>query len=167
MLPARDELAALLEAHVGASLLPGGVGRQLELGFKSEYFNQRLSFNAAAFKIRQSNVTVPNPDRQTDPSAPEQLISDLSDYGWELELTGGLTPRLSIVASYSNLQLRDSLDRRVRAVADHNGAVLLNYRFLDGPPARLSAFAGVTYAGSRAGDATSVNFTPLGVASRR
>lgn len=142
-------------------------GRQLELGFKSEYFDQRLSFNAAAFKIRQTNVTVPNPDRQTDPSAPEQLISDLSDYGWELELTGGLTPRLSVVAAYSNVRLRDSLERRVRAVADHNGALLLNYRFIDGPPTRLSGFVGVTYSGSRAGDATSVNFTPLGVATKQ
>ncbi len=142
-------------------------GQQVEVGAKSEFFDQRLSFNAAWFHIRQTNVTVPNPDRQTDPTAPEQLISDLSDQGYEFELTGGLTSRLSLVAAYSGVQLRDSLGRRVRAVADHNAAALLNYRVLDGPPTRLSVFLGVTYAGSRAGDATSVNFTPLGVATKQ
>jgi len=51
-------------------------------------------------------------------------------------------------------------------VADRNTAVLLNYRFSEGPLASLSLSLGVTRAGRRPGDTTPVNFTPLGVPTR-
>jgi len=141
-------------------------GKQDEIGLKSEFFRQRLALNLAAFRIRQTNVSVPNPDHQTDPLAPEQLISDLSDRGFEAELTGGLTPNLSVIAAFTALHLRDTLGRPVRAVADHNSALLLNYRVPLPGANRLSVFFGVNRAGARPGDATSVNFTPLGVATK-
>ena len=142
-------------------------GRQDEFGLKREFFQQRLSFTAAWFKIRQTNVIVPNPEHQTDPSAPEQLISDLGDRGCEFELTGGLTPNLAIIASYTQLRLRDSLDRPVRAVAARNAALLLNYRVREGAWKGLSFSMGGSHAGARAGDATADNFTPLGVATKQ
>lgn len=142
-------------------------GKQDELGLKTEFFQQRLAFNVAWFRIRQTNVVVPNPDRQTDPAAPEQLISDLGDHGLELELTGGLTPNLSVVAAYTELRLRDSLGRPVRAVADRNAGLLLNYRRSLADARRLSVSLGLSYAGARPGDATGVNFTPLGVATKQ
>jgi iron complex outermembrane receptor protein len=58
--------------------------------------------------------------------------------------------------------MRDNLGRKVRAVADNNAALLLNYRFLEGDLKNLSLNLGVTYTGRRAGD-TPINFTPLGV----
>ena len=142
-------------------------GKQDEIGLKAEFFRQRLALNLAAFRIRQTNVSVPNPDHQTDPLAPEQLISDLSDRGFEAELTGGLAPNLSIIAAFTALHLRDSLGRPVRAVADRNAAVLLSYRVPLAGANRLPFFLGVSHAGARPGDATSVNFTPLGVATRQ
>lgn len=141
-------------------------GQQHEVGFKSEFFHQRLSFSSAVFRITQTNVSVPNPEHQSDRDTPEQLISDLGDHGVEFELAGGLTPNLSILAAYTHLKLRDSLGRTVRAVADRNAGILLNYRFHEGPLARLSLSAGVSYAGKRAGDSPAVNFTPLGVVTR-
>ncbi len=142
-------------------------GEQDEAGLKTEFFQQRLALNLAWFRIKQNNVSVPNPDHQTDPAAPEQLISDLRDHGFEMELTGGLTPTLSIVAAYTALHLRDSLGRPVRAVADSNAALLLNYRRRLEGARRFSISLGVNHAGARPGDATSVNFTPLGVATRQ
>ncbi|HWL15338.1 MAG TPA: TonB-dependent receptor [Opitutus sp.] len=136
-------------------------GVQDEIGFKSEFFAQRLSFAGAWFTIAQTNVPTPNPARQTDPSAPESLVSDLKNHGVELELVGGLTPRLSVIATFSQLRMRDNLGRRVRAVADRNSALLLNYRLRDG----LAFHAGVNYSGARAGD-TPINFTPLNVVGR-
>ena len=59
---------------------------------------------------------------------PEQLVSDFGNEGFEVEVMGGLTPSLSAIIAYSHLKMRDSLGRRVRAVADDNVAVLLNYR---------------------------------------
>jgi iron complex outermembrane receptor protein len=137
-------------------------GVQDEIGFKSEFFRQRLSFNVAYFEIAQTNVNVPNPDRQTDPTAPEQLVSNLENHGLEFELVGGLTPNLSVLASYARLKMRDRLGRPVRAVAGQSASLLLNYRFRFGRLEGLSLHAGVSYSGRRAGD-TPINFTPLNV----
>lgn len=140
-------------------------GVQDEIGFKTEFFNQRLAFNGAWFEIAQTNVTIPNPDHQTDPSAPEQLISDFGNHGFEFELIGRVTENLSALATYSDLKMRDSLGRYVRGVADNNAAVLLNYRFTDGTAKGLTLNFGVNYSGKRAGD-TPPNFTPLGLIGR-
>jgi iron complex outermembrane receptor protein len=137
-------------------------GVQDEFGFKTEFLNQRLSINGAYFEIEQTNVTVPNPDRQTNPTAPEQLVSDFGNHGYELEVMGSLTSNLSAIATFSQLKMRDSLGRHVRGVADRNAALLLNYRFTTGEAKGLSLNAGITYSGRRAGDAP-INFTPLGV----
>lgn len=140
-------------------------GVQHEYGFKSEWFNQRLSFNGAYFKIEQTNVTVPNPARQTDPTAPQTLVSDFGNHGVELELQGGITPELSAIATYSQLKMRDALGRKVRGVADNNAALLLSYRVKDGDAKGLTLNFGVTYSGKRPGD-TPINFTPLNVVAK-
>jgi iron complex outermembrane receptor protein len=140
-------------------------GVQDEFGFKTEFFDRRLSFNGAYFKIDQTNVTVPNPEHQTDPSAPEQLVSNFGNHGIEFELIGSVTRDLSVIATYSHLKMRDSLGRHVRAVADDNAAVLVNYRFSDGTLKSLSLNAGLTYTGRRAGD-TPINYTPLNVVGK-
>jgi iron complex outermembrane recepter protein len=141
-------------------------GVQDEAGVKSEFFDHRLSLDAAWFKISQTNVTVPNPAYQTDPTQPQQLISDLSNHGLEFELMGAITPRLSAIATYSYLNMRDALGRHVRGVADNIGAVLLNYRFDDGDLKGLAVNFGVTYSGRRAGDVPSTNYTPLRVVTK-
>jgi iron complex outermembrane recepter protein len=141
-------------------------GEQDEVGFKTEFFNRRLAINGAYFEITQTNVTIPNPARQTDPTAPEQLVSDFGNKGWELELMGSITPELSAVLTYSNLDMKDSLGRRVRAVADDTASLLLNYRFGgDSAFSNLALNLGVNYVGRRAGDVP-INYTPLGVVGK-
>ncbi len=138
-------------------------GVQSEYGVKTEFFNKRLSINGAYFEIAQTNVTVPNPAYQNDPTQPQTLVSDLTNKGCELELMGSVTSSLSAVATYSHLNMRDKLGRMVRGVADDNAALLLNYRFKDSEIKGLSLNAGVNYSGKRAGDVPAANFTPLGV----
>lgn len=137
-------------------------GVQDEVGFKTEFFQQRLSVNGAYFQIAQTNVTVPNPDRQTDPTAPEQLISNLGNHGVEFELVGGITSSLSAIATFSQLKMRDTLGRHVRAVADRNASLLLSYRFRTGTMDGLALSFGVSYSSRRAGD-TPIDYTPLNV----
>lgn len=141
-------------------------GVQDEVGFKTEFLNKRLSLNGSYFEISQTNVTVPNPARQTDPTAPEQLVSDFGNKGVELELMGSLTSNLSAIATYSHLKMRDNLGRHVRGVADDNAAVLLNYRFKDGTLKNLSVNFGVSYSGRRAGDVPAINYTALNVVAK-
>jgi iron complex outermembrane receptor protein len=140
-------------------------GVQDEIGFKSEFMNQRLSFNGTYFEIAQTNVTVPNPARQTDPTQPEQLVSDLKNKGFEFELMGSITPDLSAIATYTNLKMRDNLGRMVRGVADNNAALLLNYRFKEGALKGLALNFGVVYSGRRAGDVP-INYTALNVVGK-
>ena len=141
-------------------------GQQHELGMKTEWLDQRLAVNVAWFDITQTNIQVPNPERQTDLTAPEHLLANLGDHGCELEIAGGLTANLSLIAAHTELRLRDRLGRRVRAVADRNSALLLNYRFREGRLNTLSLNLGVIHAGERVGDTTPVDFTPLGVVTQ-
>lgn len=138
-------------------------GVQDEWGAKSDFFNHRLSANAAYFEISQTNVTVPNPAYQTDPTQPQTLVSDLSNKGFEFETMGRLTPNLSLLASYSHLHMRDALGRMVRGVADNNASMLLNYHFTSGAAKGLALNFGVTWSGKRAGDTPDGNFTQLNV----
>jgi iron complex outermembrane receptor protein len=141
-------------------------GEQDEFGFKTEWFGQKLSINGAYFEIAQTNVTVPNPAFQTDPTQPQTLVSDLSNHGWELEVMGALNANLSVIGTYSNLKMRDALGRMVRGVADDNATAMLNYRFLDGTLKGLAVNFGVVYNGRRAGDVPDGNFTQLGVVKK-
>lgn len=141
-------------------------GVQDEFGFKTAFFERKLSFNGSYFEIAQTNVTVPNPAYQTDQTAPQTLVSDLSNHGFELELMGSLTPDLSVIGTYSQLKMRDSLGRKVRAVADNNASLLVNYRFKDGALKNLAVNAGVSYSGRRAGDVPDGNFTALGIVKK-
>jgi len=141
-------------------------GLQDEFGVKTEFFGRKLSLNAAYFKISQTNVTVPNPAFQTDPTQPQTLVSDLSNKGFEVELMGSLTPNLSAIATYAHLKMRDALGRMVRGVADNNAAALLNYRFKDGAAKGLALNFGVNYSDRRAGDVPAANFTALGVVEK-
>jgi len=111
-------------------------------------------------------VTVPNPAYQTDPTQPQQLVSDLKNHGMEFTVMGAVTPQLSLVGTYSYLHMRDALGRHVRGVADNLAALLLNYRFDQGDLKGLSAAFGVTYTGRRAGDVPSINYTALRVVTQ-
>ncbi|AOS44359.1 Ferrichrome-iron receptor precursor [Lacunisphaera limnophila] len=140
-------------------------GEQDEIGFKTEFAGGKLSLNGAYFQIAQTNVTVPNPARQNDPTAPEQLVSDLKNKGYEFELMGRVSDNLSVIATYSHLKMRDALGRMVRGVADNNASTLLSYRFTDGEAKGLTLNAGVSYSGKRAGDAP-INYTVLNVTGK-
>lgn len=141
-------------------------GKQQEIGVKTEFSDQRLALNAAYFKITQTNVPVPNPEHQINLDAPLSLVSDYGDHGLEFEISGAVTRNLSVMGSFTHLRLRDNLGRRVRAVGDDNGALLVNYRFKGGALDRLSINASAVYAGSRTGDTPSPNFTALGVVTQ-
>ena len=138
-------------------------GLQDEFGVKTEFFERRLSVNLAYFEISQTNVTVPNPAYQTDPTQLQTLVSDLTNKGFEVELMGSITKNISAIATYSHLKMRDSLGRMVRMVADDNASLLLNYRFDDGAAKGLNINFGLTYSGERAGDVPDGNFTQLGI----
>ncbi|BET69451.1 TonB-dependent siderophore receptor [Opitutales bacterium ASA1] len=142
-------------------------GKQQEIGAKWQTSDGKFSVNTSYFEISQTNVSVPNPDRLVDPNAPGSLVSDLDNHGWELEVSGAITDRLSVYGSVSLLKLRDSLGRPIRAVADELAAVMFSYRFGEGALHGLALNAGAVYTSERPGDATPINFTSLNVVTKQ
>jgi len=142
-------------------------GKQREWGAKTEFLNRRLSVNLAYFEITQTNVDIPNPEYYAgDLSQPASFLSDFSNHGTELEISGALTKNLSILGSFTNLKMRDSLGRHVRSISDSLGAALVNYHFNEGALKGLSVYAGFSYVGEMAADSPGVDFTPLGVVTQ-
>lgn len=141
-------------------------GEQDEIGGKFRFFGDRLEFDVSYFDISLSNLTTPNPAFNTDPANnPPNLLSSQTNDGFEFELKGQLTDQLSIIASYTDMDLKDSVGRRPRNIANTTWAGLLNYGFSDGALKGLNVHFGVTHSGKTAGETTN-GFTALGVAQQ-
>ncbi|HEY8993056.1 MAG TPA: TonB-dependent receptor, partial [Lacunisphaera sp.] len=134
-------------------------GKQHEVGVKTEFFDQRLAFTVSHFKIAQNNISTPNPLRGQDPSQPSILFQDQTNDGIEFELSGGVTKDLSVIASYSNMRLRDTLGRRVRNVPDETSNLLLNYH-VNG---NFNVFVGLNHVGDTAAETAPGSLTDLNV----
>jgi outer membrane receptor protein involved in Fe transport len=138
-------------------------GSMDEFGLKAEFLQRRLAFTAAHFEIVQANLASPNPLFNLAPSSnPSTILTDERNRGDELELAGAIGGGFSIVASHTDLRLRDDFGRRLRNVPDVASALLLRYALPAGPGQDASVFAGVIHTGDEAGE-TVTGFTPLGV----
>lgn len=139
-------------------------GRQHEFGVKSEFFDQRLSLSAAHFQITEDNVSSVNPLFNTGQSTIANILANETNRGFELNAVGGITKELSVIASYTNMRLRDAARRRVRNVPDNMANLLLNYHVHSGPLKNMNAFVGVIHVGNVAGEnSPNLGYTPSGV----
>jgi iron complex outermembrane receptor protein len=127
-------------------------GRQQEFGFKTEFFNGRLSINGDHFQITELNLSTPNPLFNLDTTQPQNILGDATSKGYELNVVGGITKNLSVIASITSMKYRDQFGRRVRNVPDHLANLLLNYRFSEGALKGLNGFAGIVHVGDVAGE---------------
>jgi iron complex outermembrane recepter protein len=127
-------------------------GKQYEVGLKGQFFDGRFQISADHFAITQSNLTTPNPLFNIDTSQPTFLLTDVTSKGYELNVVGGITRDLSIIASATDQKYRDAFGRRVRNVPDHLANLLLNYHWHRGLLTGASVFAGVVHEGDVAGE---------------
>lgn len=128
-------------------------GKQHEFGAKSEFFNQALSFTAAHFQIVQNNLTSPNPAFNIDPAHnPSTILTNQTSHGFEFDLQGRLTKHLSVIASLTEMKLRDSFGRPQRNIPGNLANLLLNYHFTQGVLKNLSVFAGAVHMGKTPGE---------------
>jgi outer membrane receptor protein involved in Fe transport len=142
-------------------------GKQHEFGVKSEFFNQRLSISAAHFQIKQNNIVTPNPSFFIDPiNNPQSFKADLANHGYELDIVGGLTKEVTVLASYTNMKLRDAFSRRLRNIPDETLNAMLKYDVREGTLKNFGVFAGVTHVGDQAGENPATTATPLGVVTQ-
>ena len=118
-------------------------GEQDEFGIKTEFFQQRLSISAAYFEISQNNIVTPNPSFFLDPlNNPQFFRADLTNEGFEVDVVGGITKNLSVLASFTDMELRDAFGRRRRNIPDRTVNGMLKYQFNEGAAKGL-AFSSV------------------------
>jgi iron complex outermembrane receptor protein len=143
-------------------LLDGGIapeeGKSWELGAKLDIPGQ-LTGNLALFDITKRNVLVADGD-----SNPGTIIysnaGQVRSRGVELDLTGQLSERWSLIGSYAFTDAEVTKDpelkgKRLQNVARHSGSLsaVYDYGSLFGGD-RLRLGAGARYVGERAGNAT-------------
>ncbi|MDC6684672.1 TonB-dependent receptor, partial [Leclercia adecarboxylata] len=84
-------------------------GSNLEAGIKSQWFDGRLTANAAVFEAKQDNYAV------LDTSVPERSLSDGSSAyigingtkarGWELDVNGEILPGWTVNAGFTHVKV--------------------------------------------------------------
>lgn len=137
---------------------PPRESKQIELGVKSSLLDDKLLLSAALFRIDQDNVveTIPG----TMPAI-GRLVGAVRSQGFEFELTGNLSPRLSVYGGYA---YTDAFVNRsvvsnggiplqgkpLVAVPRHQFSVYGNYRLADVPG--LSLNVGLIRVVDRTGD---------------
>lgn len=88
-------------------------GNTYELGVKGAWFDGRLNAGVAAFESKRDNLAVALVDENgpiLNPNGNEAFgaADHTKGRGWELEVSGALTPRWEIQAGYSRFKNKDS-----------------------------------------------------------
>lgn len=95
--PSNENLA--LDGLSSSSDLDPEKSRSYEVGSKWELFKQRLLASVAFFRTEKTNARTPDPD---DPAV-TVLAAKQRVEGFEVGVTGSISPKVSIYAGYSNL----------------------------------------------------------------
>ncbi len=98
---------------IDGRLLDPEEGDTYEIGLKGAWFEDRLNASVAAFESRRENLAVALVDENgpiLNPNGNEAFIAadDTKGRGWEIEVSGALTPRWQIQAGYSHFKNKDS-----------------------------------------------------------
>jgi len=149
-------------AAIGNSTPLWQSGVQNEFGVKSSFFNGRLSVALDHFEITQNNVSETNPLFPLGLTTIPFFYTDLTNHGEEVNITGGITENLSVVASFTDQKLRDYAQRRRRNIPDTMANLLVDYHFTTGILKNAGVFVGVVHQGDVAGE-TETGTTSLGV----
>jgi iron complex outermembrane recepter protein len=110
--------------------LPPETSTQAELGFKALFNDRKLAFTAALYEIKQRNAA--QPDFENSP--PTQFyfftVPGVTARGAEFELSGNITPRLSLRSNYAYLTKQaDTPDLLGLNYVKHQASVWMAYRF--------------------------------------
>jgi len=142
-------------------------GAQNELGIKLLFFNNRLSVTSSYFDIKQNNIGFVDP-RAADlpfgsPNIYPDLLLDITNEGFELDIAGQVTDNLSILGSATKQKKRDHLGRKQANTQDDLFNLFVNYKFSSGTLKGFGMHVGMNYAGTSVGENVGPQKTPLGV----
>jgi iron complex outermembrane receptor protein len=144
--------------------LPLAVGAQEEYGFKTNFFNGKLTTSFAYFNIAQQNVATTNSEYYRllslgDPAsiaaanALTPLYLDLTSKGWEFEATYSMGKSLTILGNVTDYKVRQPVtNARVRGMPDLAYGGYADYRFVDGALKGFGINFGLDYKGDVSGE---------------
>ncbi|MFC5270756.1 TonB-dependent siderophore receptor [Adhaeribacter terreus] len=126
----------------------------IEGGFKTEWFDQRLTANLAVYQIEQNNILI-NARNSDNPDLLEQRGQERAR-GAELDLTGNILPNLSVTANYAfnHTEITKSADEkeigRIKENAPkHSGGMWVRYSIAKGALHGLGFGVGSNFTGIR------------------
>jgi len=139
-------------------------GKQNEVGLKFDFFDRRLSVTTSYFEIKKENIP------QADPrniGLPDRIypdfLSDITNEGLELDISGQITSNLSFLGSFTNQKMRDQLGRKQANVPDTMVNALIRYKFSQGSLRGLGMHLGFNHVEKTSGENPDSAPTPLGV----
>jgi len=137
-------------------------GEQDEVGIKFELFDRRLLFTSAYYELKKTNIATADPLRYLDPTLPDSL-ADITNKGFEVDIIGQITSDLTVMASYTDMEMRDQVGRRRANVPDKMYTGLIRYKISSGSAKGLSGYLGFVYRGESPGENPFPDRTQLGV----
>lgn len=143
---------ASFTVDAAGKMLAPETGLGSEIGGKVDLFDERLSINAAAYRIVKKNVVSADPNDSTVGKASGKVESK----GFDINITGNITPEWRLIGGYAYVDasmLQDSAVVRgsnLQNIPMHTIPLFSIYEFQSGPLAGLGLGGGVTYVGKRA-----------------
>lgn len=135
---------------VGAS-----VTRQWEVGFKSDWFDEKLRFNLNAYSMDMNNLSYRVVDANGNNTPYYDLAGDLTRKGIEIDLIGKILPELEVMAGYAYLDAKYKNSpsyvngSRPMMAAKNTANAWVNYTVKTGALKGLNFGGGVYYVGAR------------------
>lgn len=133
------------------TLFPPETTEQYEVGFKTEFLDNRLTSTVAFYHLTKQNVRIPiagTPFSET--------IGEARSQGIEVDVAGEVTEGLSLIATYAFTDARILKGRNQGShlfnVPEHSGSLWAKYDMQQAPLRGLSLGAGLFLLGQREGD---------------
>ncbi len=132
--------------------LPSETAEQYEVGFKTEFLEERLTSTVAFYHLTKQNIPVPIPGTPFS-----EVIGEARSRGIEVDIAGEVTEGLSLIATYAYTDAEITKDvnnqgNRLFNVPRHSGSLWAKYDMQQAPLRGLSLGAGVYLLGQREGD---------------
>lgn len=135
----------------GGKLLQPEIGEQYEAGFKTSFFEERLTSNVAFYHLTKKNMAV-----GVLGSPFSVAIGEARSQGVEIDITGRVTDGLSLIATYAYTDAAilkgDDAGKRLWNVPRNAGSLWLKYDLQEEALRGLSVGAGVYLQGQKEGN---------------
>lgn len=123
-------------------------GQNYELGIKAEFFDKRLNASAAVFEIREDNRSVSDDDyNNRQPTPPNYAFKGTKAVtkGYEVEVSGEVSPGWQVQAGYTHKIVRDDNDVKISTFEPEDQVTLYTSYKLRGSLDKLTIGGGARW----------------------